>query len=403
MKRICLITPGHIGSTPRLVKAAHALHEAGYQVETVSCSYFSPIQSWDSAVLSNAPWSAHIVPQRQGSLYKAKKIASQLALHLRPRSSRAGRAVIYNERIQSLYRAALRIQADVYIAHCLSALPAAALAAASTGAAYAFDAEDFHPAELMPSAHTASELAVRHVVLEQYLPNALFVTTASPEMAALYYEHFGITAVSVLNVFPTETNSTEQQEGSYQGHRLYWFSQTIGPHRGIEHVLNAVSLTRSRPHIYLQGLISDAYRRSLTRRAASLGIAECLHFLAPVVPTQMITTARSYDIGISAEERHPLNRDICLTNKIFTYLQAGIPSLLSATRSQRALADVLGAAAQCLDFTQSSRVAARIDELLTDTTWRSACGKAAREAAEKRYNWNEEKQVLLHLAAKALA
>ena len=36
MKRLCLVSPGHPASNPRLVKEAAALHGAGYDV-TVVC------------------------------------------------------------------------------------------------------------------------------------------------------------------------------------------------------------------------------------------------------------------------------------------------------------------------------------------------------------------------------
>ena len=34
-KKVCLVTPGHIGSNPRIVKEADALHEEGYDVTLI--------------------------------------------------------------------------------------------------------------------------------------------------------------------------------------------------------------------------------------------------------------------------------------------------------------------------------------------------------------------------------
>ena len=39
-------------------------------------------------------------------------------------------------------------------------------------------------------------------------------------------------------------------------------------------------------------------------------------------------------MGLSLEESRPRNRDLCLTNKVFVYLLAGIPQLLSHTAAQ---------------------------------------------------------------------
>src|SRR5271163_3616417 len=39
MKRICVVTSGHLAGTPRMLKAADALHEAGYAVRVVCAEH----------------------------------------------------------------------------------------------------------------------------------------------------------------------------------------------------------------------------------------------------------------------------------------------------------------------------------------------------------------------------
>jgi glycosyltransferase involved in cell wall biosynthesis len=41
-----------------------------------------------------------------------------------------------------------------------------------------------------------------------------------------------------------------------------------------------------------------------------------------------------FDIGLATELATPYNRDICLTNKIFTYIQAGLAVIASDTTAQ---------------------------------------------------------------------
>jgi hypothetical protein len=60
-------------------------------------------------------------------------------------------------------------------------------------------------------------------------------------------------------------------------------------------------------------------------------------------PEEMVRQAAPYDIGLSLETDISDNRSLCLTNKIFTYLLAGVPVLLSDTPAQRALAPRLQA------------------------------------------------------------
>ena len=58
---------------------------------------------------------------------------------------------------------------------------------------------------------------------------------------------------------------------------------------------------------------------------------------------------------------HTPNRDICLTNKAFTYLLAGIPVLLSRTTAQSELAVELGDATELVDIYDTKGVAAALD------------------------------------------
>ena len=57
---------------------------------------------------------------------------------------------------------------------------------------------------------------------------------------------------------------------------------------------------------------------------------------------------RTYRIK-STEPCEPLNRDICLTNKLFTYVLAGLPQIMTSTRAQGRIANDLGDAAQIVE------------------------------------------------------
>ena len=65
-------------------------------------------------------------------------------------------------------------------------------------------------------------------------------------------------------------------------------------------------------------------------------------------PDAMVHLSRGYDLGLSGEEPTAVDRRLCLGNKIFTYLAAGVPVLLSATPAQSRLGQDLGDAAHRL-------------------------------------------------------
>jgi hypothetical protein len=109
----------------------------------------------------------------------------------------------------------------------------------------------------------------------------------------------------------------------------------------------------------------------------------------------MARFAASADLGLSTEETEPLNRDICLTNKIFTYLLAGIPQLLSATSGQKALAPELGAAALLDDLADPARTAQLLDDFFSDPARIAAARRTAWDLAQSRFCWDVEQEKFL--------
>jgi len=108
---------------------------------------------------------------------------------------------------------------------------------------------------------------------------------------------------------------------------------------------------------------------------------------APAAPDEMVRLAQGYDAGLSCEESAVLNHRLCLGNKIFTYLAAGVPVILSRTPAQAALAQDLGPAALVYDGGDASGLADRLQRLASDAGLRRHAGAAARAAAERRWHW----------------
>jgi hypothetical protein len=79
-----------------------------------------------------------------------------------------------------------------------------------------------------------------------YLPICRHLTAASPGIGGAYQEAYGIQQfVTILNVFPrAQRPATEPPVKSDVPARLYWFSQTIGPGRGLEGLMPVLARLR---------------------------------------------------------------------------------------------------------------------------------------------------------------
>jgi glycosyltransferase involved in cell wall biosynthesis len=184
---------------------------------------------------------------------------------------------------------------------------------------------------------------------------------------------------------------------------VYWFSQTIGPGRGLELFIKAMGKARGLATLSLRGSDFLGYSAQLKKLASEVGAADSIRFLPSAPPDEMVRLAAQHDIGLASELTTPPNHGICLSNKIFTYLLAGIPVLMSDTPAQRELAADLGEAARVVDLTEPATVASVLCSLARDGEALAAAKCAAAQLAHTRYNWNVEKEGLRQSVQNAMA
>ncbi|MGB7565726.1 MAG: hypothetical protein WBM08_13385 [Prochlorococcaceae cyanobacterium] len=410
--RICLISPGHLTSNPRLVKEADALTGAGHQVVVISGWSFPPLIAEDLR-FENRPWAQ----QHRVAFGALASPACRLWQRLRQRLARvlvqlglrAPSVVIraWHPAGPELIRAACSIRADLYIAHYPAALPAAALAAQRHRVCYGFDAEDFHPGEWPDNPAFDRQRQLLRLIEARYLPGCVFTTGASPGIAEAYADAYDIPLpVVIRNVFPLShaPEGPTPRGSATPGPSLYWFSQTIGPDRGLECAVRAMALARSRPHLYLRGFISDAFRQQLESLARVEGVEDRLHLLPPAPPDQMEQLAAAYDLGLVAETGTTLNRRIALTNKLFSYALAGVPALISDIPAHRRYAETAGESVRLFATGDPQSLGATIDDLWGDDGAPLAqARRAAFRLGQECLNWELEQARLLEAVELALA
>lgn len=403
-KRICLVSPGHFASNPRLVKEANALHAHGFQVRVVAGDYMTAIRPLDKTILSEAPWSWEQVGLGSRPSYVGRKLRQKLAQMVAstgwiPNLSLASWA--HSTMSDRLAAAAASEPADLYIAHNLAALPAAAQAAQKHHAKLGFDAEDFHTGELEATPENKTEIAVRDRIERTLLPRCQHLTAASPGIAAAYAGRYGVSMESILNVFPLSEapEFPGRQEGERIGSEpsLYWFSQTIGFGRGIEPIISAMGQMQTPVHLHLRGIPLGNYAETLMQLAQEVGVSDRLHFLPPAPPSEMVRLAACHDLGLCLELTQPLNRAICLTNKIFTYLLAGLPVLMSKTPAQEEFYQQIPGAALLIDIHNPTAIAAALDGWFAHPVNLKNARATANKLGQEIYNWDVEQQKFLQV------
>lgn len=200
---------------------------------------------------------------------------------------------------------------------------------------FAFDAEDFHRGEYFEEEWQVK--AIRNIE-DTYLPEVSYLTAASPLIGEKYQKLYpNLNPVVVNNVFSL-SQQPPKKEKKTRPIKFFWFSQTLGLNRGLQLFFEAIAELKDIPiETGLVGACSDADKLFLNSFDNS-GL-HSIRYHPLLDEDQLINICSNYDIGLALEIGSPLNRDICLTNKIFTYLLAGVAIIASETSAQKKFMD----------------------------------------------------------------
>jgi glycosyltransferase involved in cell wall biosynthesis len=408
-RRICIVSPGNLASNPRLLKEADALHGAGYDVTAVVCNYTEELRDFDDEIVAKVPWTVVRVPRPRGE--RAMAIAASRFARIVDAAGVpipvALASYAHGGPVGTLRSAALAVQADLYIAHYVAGLAAAAAVAQRHRAMLGFDAEDFHSGEGGVGPAESFRMKMVETIEGTNLPSCTYITAASPLIGKAYAERYGVTPTTVLNVFPLDLAATPARASSVPGEpaslRAYWFSQTIGLDRGLQTFLQAMTRTRTRVTLDVRGGNQWGGGDRLMALARDLGIGDRILLLPKASPDQMVALAAAYDVGLSLELEVTENRRLCLGNKIFTYLLAGLPVVMSDTPAQRDLAVDLGAAAILISLSDPEAIAVALDRLGSSPGALVQAKAVAFRLGRDRYNWDVERNALLQTIAEVFS
>ena len=401
-RTVCIVSPGNLASNPRVLKEADALHGAGYGVIAVVCNYSEALREEDDAIAASVPWKVVRVKRAVGEGITARAATALAKILLSMGMPVPANVAASSARapVRPLTRAARQIRADLFIAHYIAALPAAAAAARRHGALLGFDAEDFHSGEGTGAPGEAFRMQMVEAVERAFLPSCAYTTAASPLIGEAYARRYGTSPSTVLNVFPLSMAPSRPGRRNAGPLKAYWFSQTIGLDRGLQSFIEAMAKARAAVTLDIRGSNRWGHGDALLALAHGLGIGDRVKLLPMASPGEMVQLAAQYDIGLSLETDVSENRRICLTNKIFTYLLAGVPVVMSDTPAQSRLAPDLGAAARLCSLADPAGLAAILDELASEVVLAEAAAEAWKLGRE-RYNWDREQAILLTSVAAA--
>jgi glycosyltransferase involved in cell wall biosynthesis len=218
-------------------------------------------------------------------------------------------------------------------------------------------------------------------------------------MAELLARDHRIATPTVLyNVFPLELAEgmlAPRERRDARALRLHWFGQTIGTGRGLEEAVAALAHLPGEVELHLRGNPSAGYRERLEALAG--GERQRLFFLPPLDHDELIRAMESFDVGLALERPDNGNYSRTVTNKLFSYLVAGLALAVTDTPGQRELMSQIPAAGFLYPAGDPRALAESLLKWVRDRQSLRAAQQASWEAARTRFSWNREQEKFLAL------
>lgn len=384
MARILIISSGSPCRNPRPWKEADALGRAGHDVTLLTVSESPALDAMERALTAGSPFRHESVGRNRGSFQRfLQRVQTRLAVQ----ATIAGFETLHALGPVAALRARARaIAADLTIVH--NEIPHwIGRDLLAEGRRVAADFEDWHSEDLLPADRRGRPLAPMRRVESQLLQRAAYVSTTSHALgAALVARYGGRTPIVVTNSFPLQP---APHAVTGQPPRFFWFSQTLGPGRGLEEFLAAWKQTTHPSWLTLLGQIRGGYDRELLALLPE-SFRSRVEFLPLVPPNELPAVIARHDIGLALEQSTIVNRDLTITNKILQYLNAGLAVVASGTAGQREVMAHAPGAGVIVELDRTTALAAQLDGILSDYARLAAMGRAARHAAEATYCWERE-------------
>jgi glycosyltransferase involved in cell wall biosynthesis len=408
--RIVLLSGNSLSHNPRVLKAAGTLGRAGHDVTVLGAWRDADVKAQDERVLQNAPF--RFVPVRDATQSNWRDAAAQLVrrarrktAHLVHRVTRRESPVQLGDVVTPLLMRARAIAADLYVAHSEPALYAA-WRLMGEGRRVGVDVEDWFSEDLLPQVRRSRPLKLLRYLEGEVLKRGAYASCPSRAMSEALAAAYGGQAPAVIyNAFAWAERPTVA--GGRQDRRdpappsICWYSQTLGPGRGIEDLVAALPLLNSDAELHLRGRAVAGMEAWIRSRLPDRWQQRV--FIHPLVPNDELgSRVAEHDIGFAGETQDCRSRDLTITNKMLQYLLGGLAVVASDTAGQREVAVQAPDAVALYRPGDPRSLAGALEGFLSSPTRLTQAKRAALQAAQQTFCWEQQEPALRDAVTAAL-
>ena len=356
-KKIVFISTHNLATNPRLVKEIKLALDNSFKVEVI-CFIF---RNWSYAInesliteFKNKGVQFHTMEAGKADLKNwaisvgKEKFNRFLSNAFSLKNNLLANAV--SRRNVVLSKAINNVEAaDWVIGHNPGALWATYVLGQKLQCKTGFDVEDYHPGE---GNNKASQHLMKKL-MQELLPKMNYVSFAAPlimEEVKKDIQYENENWFTLLNIFSNKEFNAPAIE-SESPLKFVWFSQHINEGRGLELLLPAIKLAGAAVELHLFGNMDTDFKEQYLKDATNI----FMH--APISQYELHQELAEYDIGLALEIPQDINRNLCLTNKLLAYVQAGLFVIYTNTKAQAAFMQARLPNGEVLEINKTNPVA----------------------------------------------
>ena len=293
----------------RMLKETQTVAEAGFADQVVL------IGRWREGLLE----SEHIDAKRQIWRVRMRIGANS--------SSRLVKVIRYVEWFARIFWRYRKCRVTVVNCHSVMELPIAPLFKLLRGSKIIYDTHELETETTGLTGHLQKAL---RLIERSLIPFASAIITVNGSIAAWYKDTYNLDQVFIVRNIPIQpkhlpkSNVLKDKLGLTTEQMLFIYQGALEEGRGIYLLLNVFQRLPPDKHIVFMGMgtLIDAVKACAQRFPN-------IHFIPAVPPAQLLEYTCSADVGLSIIENISLSYYLSLPNKVFEYLLAGLPIIVS--------------------------------------------------------------------------
>lgn len=401
MAKILILVGAHLCTAPRPQKEATTLAAAGHDVMVRGVWFDPELAERDRLLIQDQRWQFKPVldfrPQHRLT-HAFVRLQTRLAREQFRHFHRFSPALL-GYGAKAMLKVALKEQADLTIVHSEAGLWVADQLL-KRGLKVGVDFEDWFSEDLLPQARLYRPISHLKQLEARLLNHCTYCLTTSQALANHLSQTYHAPKPTVIyNTFPTPHALHPTPSSPHP--TLHWFSQTIGPGRGLETLFQSLPYIKTPVEIHLRGHCSAANREWINSQIPEEWCDRvCIH--PTVANAELPARIAEHDIGLALELPELPSRNLTITNKLFQYLQAGLAVVATDTAGQREVFSYDAKIGHLIPPDNPIALANALNDLLQHPEKLKAAQQVALHVSQEYFCWEKHSDQLLELVDRTL-